>query len=125
VDPTGKGGTGEDPQETLDALSEGVSVETHRVSASTVAEGLVSTAAENGGILVIGASRDRGLKRWVLGSTPDRVIERATEAGVPVLVYASSTSVSGRVEDILFPVYRYFKQLQTGRRPMRENDVTS
>jgi nucleotide-binding universal stress UspA family protein/uncharacterized membrane protein YhaH (DUF805 family) len=125
VDPSGEGGTAEDPQSTLDALSEGVAVETHRVTASTVAEGLVSTAAENGGILVIGASRDRGLKRWVLGSTPDRVIERATEAGVPVLVYASSTSVSGRVEDILFPVYRYFKQLQTGRRPMRENDVTS
>jgi amino acid transporter/nucleotide-binding universal stress UspA family protein len=118
VEPAGGGGTAEDPQSTLDALSEGVAVETHQVTASTVAEGLVSTAAENGGILVIGASRDRGLRRWILGSTPDRVIERATEAGVPVLVYASSTSVRGRAEDFVFPVYRYFAQLRTKRRPI-------
>jgi amino acid transporter/nucleotide-binding universal stress UspA family protein len=125
VDPAGEGGTVEDPQSTLDALSEGVTVETHRVSAPTVADGLVSTTAENGGILVIGASRDRGLRRWVLGSTPDRVITRANEAGVPVLVYASETSVSGRVEDYLFPVYRYYKQLRRGRRPYRQTDGTS
>ncbi len=125
VDPTGEGGTGEDPQATLDALSEVVSVETHRVTASTVAEGLVSTAVENGGILVIGASRDRGLRKWVLGSTPDRVIESATEAGVPVLVYASSTTVRGRLEDFMFPIYRYVTQLRSGRRPARGNDTTS
>jgi amino acid transporter/nucleotide-binding universal stress UspA family protein len=121
VDPAGGGGTAEDPQDTLDALSEAVAVETHRVTASTVAEGLVSTAAENGGILVIGASRDRGLRRWVLGSTPDRVIDRANEAGVPALVYANATSVSGRIEDFLFPVYRYYKQLRSGRRPIEEH----
>jgi amino acid transporter len=119
------GGTAEDSQQTLDALSGAASVETHRVNAATVADGLVSTAAENGDVLVIGASRDRGLKRWVLGSTPDRVIERATEAGVPVLVYASETTVRGRAEDFLFPVYRYYKQLRSGRRPFQEGGTSA
>ncbi|PSP79675.1 hypothetical protein BRC81_04010 [Halobacteriales archaeon QS_1_68_20] len=88
------------------------------VEAETVAEGLVSTAAENGGPLFVGASRNRGLKRWVLGSTPDLVIDRAGEAGVPVVVYASETALSGRVEDVLFPLYRVYVRMRTGRRPL-------
>lgn len=48
---------------------------------------------------------------------------RATEAGVPVIVYASATSVSGRVEDFLFPVYRYYKQLRAGRRPIGRSET--
>jgi hypothetical protein len=82
----------------------------------------VSTAADNGGILVIGASRTRGLRRWVLGGTPDRVIDRAQDAGVPVIVYASETSVRGRAEDLLFPVYRYLAKFSTrNRRTEREH----
>ena len=60
-----------------------------------------------GGVLVIGASRDRRLSQWVFGSTPDRVIERATD--VPVLIHAAPSGFSGRIEDHLFPVYRYLR----------------
>ena len=74
-----------------------------------VADGLVESAEREGGVLVIGASRDRRLSRWVLGSTPDRVVDRAERAGVPVLVYATSGGVQGRIEDYLFPVYRYLR----------------
>jgi hypothetical protein len=61
---------------------------------------------------MIGASRDRRLRRWIFGSTPDSVIERAELDDVPVLVYASSTSVPERIEDYLFPVYRYLLKLR-------------
>jgi amino acid transporter/nucleotide-binding universal stress UspA family protein len=120
VQPAGEGGTAEDPGITLDALSGTESVEVFNVDAASVAEGLVSTAADNGGILVIGASRTRGLRRWVLGSTPDRVIDLAEDAGVPVIVYASETSVRGRAEDMLFPVYRYLAKLRTKNRRVEE-----
>ena len=113
VDPAG-GGTPEDVEETLSALS--VEPEVHSLSAPSVAEGLVSSAAENGGPLFIGATRNRRLRRWVLGSTPDRVIDFARDAGVPVLVFASPGGVSGRVEDYLFPVYRYARKLLRERR---------
>ena len=114
VTPTGGGGTPEDVGETLAALS--VEPTVHEVSAPTVADGLVSTAAENGGALFIGATRDRRLRRWVLGTRPDRVIARAREAGVPVLVFASTQGVSGRFEDYLYPVYRYLRKLRRERR---------
>jgi amino acid transporter/nucleotide-binding universal stress UspA family protein len=125
VSPEGGGGTAEDPDETLNALSASESVEVHNVTADSVAEGLVSTAAENGGMLVIGASRTRGLRRWVLGSTPDRVIEQAQSAGIPVIVYASETSVRGRAEDLLFPVYRYLAKLRASDRPIRQRESSS
>ena len=96
---------------TLGELADVPNAEVHEVEADGVAEGLVATAAENGGFLVIGASRTRLLKRWVLGSTPDRVIERAAIEGVPVIVYASSTGLSGRFEDLLFPAYRYYRNV--------------
>jgi nucleotide-binding universal stress UspA family protein len=121
----GNGGTPEDPQATLDALPDGISVQVQSITAETVAEGLVSTASENGGILIVGASRTRGLKRWLLGSTPDRVIERAQAAGVPVIVYASETSVRGRAEDFLFPLYRYYARLRSRDRPVSPQSTAS
>jgi amino acid transporter/nucleotide-binding universal stress UspA family protein len=101
-------GTVEDPSEAVDAFAD-LGVEVTRVEGETVAEGLVEEAAETGGVVVIGASRNRRLSRWVFGSTPDRVVRRATEAGVPVLVYATPGGFAGRMEDYLFPVYRYFR----------------
>ncbi len=111
VRPTGNG-TAEDPGETLNSLPSAESVEVHNVTANSVAEGLVTTAAENGGILVIGASRTRRLRQWILGSTPDRVIDLAEDADVPVIVYASETTVKGVLEDLAFPLYRYFVRLR-------------
>ncbi|MFC7069655.1 amino acid permease [Halobaculum lipolyticum] len=108
VRPTGTGGgTGEDPSETLTRLKDVSAVDVRNVTADSVAEGLVSTAAESGGVLLVGASRDRRLRQWVFGSTPDRVVERARTADVPVLIYASSGSFPQRVEDYLFPLFRY------------------
>jgi APA family basic amino acid/polyamine antiporter len=105
VTPAGEGTT-EDPAETASAFEE-LDVDVVEIEAATIADGLVEAAAVDGGILVIGASRDRRLRQWVFGSTPDRVVERATEADVPVLIYATPRGFSGGVEDYLFPVYRY------------------
>ncbi|MFB6302065.1 MAG: amino acid permease [Haloferacaceae archaeon] len=110
VSPTGDGGTAEMAEETLDALS-GIDVRTHDVTAASVAEGLVSTAAENGGVLIVGASRTRRLKQWVFGSTPDRIVDHAADAGVPVMVYASESGVAEWFEDRLFPIYRYLQRV--------------
>jgi nucleotide-binding universal stress UspA family protein len=103
-----RGGTTEDPGETVSAF-EGLDIEVLSVEAETVAEGLVDAAAVEGGVLVIGASRDRRFRQWIFGSTPDRVVERATETGVPVLVYATSSGVPERIEDYVFPIYRYLR----------------
>ncbi|WP_436901074.1 amino acid permease [Halovenus halobia] len=111
VDPTGEGTT-EDPATTVSELGGVPDLHVYNVSAASIAEGLVSKSKEEGGILMIGASRDRRLRRWVFGSTPDSVIERAKLDGVPVLVYASSTSVPERIEDYLFPIYRYLLKLR-------------
>jgi APA family basic amino acid/polyamine antiporter len=108
VTPKG-GGTAEEPADTLAAFEE-IDVKVDEVTAATVAEGLVDAAAVDGGVLVIGASRDRRFGQWVLGSTPDRVVERAEEADVPVLVYATAGGIPGRIEDYLFPVYRYLRE---------------
>ena len=99
---TGDGGTEESVEHTMAGLSGTERVEVHNVSAASVAEGLVSAAAENGGVLLIGATRTRRLRQWVFGSTPDRVIALAADAGVPVFVYAGPTSVAGSIEDYLF-----------------------
>ncbi|AUV84107.1 amino acid permease (plasmid) [Salinigranum rubrum] len=125
VTPTGEGGTAEDTEETLSELADTASIEVHNISAGSVAEGLVSTAAENGGVLVIGATRTRNLKRWVFGSTPDRVIELAEDAGIPVIVYANETSLPQRIEDRFFPLYRYYKQLTTQRQPTGDDRVAN
>ncbi|MFB6359817.1 MAG: amino acid permease [Halobacteriales archaeon] len=116
IDPV-RGGVKEPVDETMAALSDVESVQVHNVSASTVADGLISVAVGNGGLLMIGATRDRRLRRWVFGSTPDRVIDIAREAGVPVLIYASSSGVSGRIEDYLYPVYRYLHRRLADRPP--------
>ena len=123
VTPAGEGGTEESVESTMDALSEATNVEVHNVDAPSVAEGLVSTAAENGGVLLIGATRTRRLRQWVFGSTPDRVISLAEEAGVPVLVYAGTTSVAGSIEDFFFPLYRYYSRLRRTRGPSRGDRV--
>ncbi len=107
VDPSGGDGRAETTETTLAGLSGAPSVQVHNVKAATVAQGLVERAAEHGGILVIGATRTRRLRRWVFGSTPDNVIELARSAGVPVLVYASSRGVHGPIEDYVYPIYRY------------------
>jgi len=108
----GRSGRAEDAEPTVSRLSGAPTVEVQNVTAQTVAEGLVSTAADNGGILVIGATRTRRLRRWVFGSTPDRVIELAKGADLPVLVYASPRGVHGPIEDYIYPLYRAL----TGRR---------
>jgi len=106
VTPEGGPGRSENAEATISLLSDAPSVEVQNVTAQTVAEGLVTTAADNGGILVIGATRTRRLRRWVFGSTPDRVIELATGVDLPVLVYASPRGVHGPIEDYIYPVYR-------------------
>ncbi|KAA9398949.1 amino acid permease [Haloarcula sp. CBA1130] len=103
-------GANEAPGTTLDALEGVETTQVHNVRAGTVADGLVETAAENGGVLVIGASRDRWLRQALFGSTPDEVIALAAERDVPVLVYASQTGVSGRLSERLFPITRYLRK---------------
>jgi ABC-type sugar transport system substrate-binding protein len=109
VDPE-RGGSEEDTASTVAEMEDVEDIIVHNVEGATVADGLVGKAAENGGILVIGASRDRRFRRWVFGSTPDRVVKRAREEGVPVLVYASSLDVPERIEDYLSPIYRYLRK---------------
>ncbi len=113
------GGTPEPIAETLAALSGVESVQVHNVSAETVADGLVAAAVGNGGVLFIGATRDRRLRRWVFGSTPDQTIEYARDANVPVVIHASTSGLSGRLEEYVFPVYRYLRQHLGGRRGFR------
>ncbi|MFB6105247.1 MAG: amino acid permease [Halobacteriaceae archaeon] len=104
----------EDPGETLRRLSDTETATVHNVRAATIADGLVSTAADNGGILIIGASRTRRLRQWLFGSTPDRVVSLANAADVPVIVYASSVGLTGRLEDRVFPIYRYLRKRFSG-----------
>ena len=59
------------------------------------------------------------LRRRVFGSTPDLVIDLAREAEVPVIIDASSSGVSSRIEDARYPVYRYLYQRLSERRPFR------
>ncbi|MFD1585599.1 amino acid permease [Halorientalis brevis] len=106
VTPQGGGGRAETSDETLAALSDAPTVNVQNVTATTVAQGLVDTAVENGGILLIGATRTRRLRKWVFGSTPDRVIDLADGAGVPVIVFAGPRGVHGPVEDYVYPIYR-------------------
>jgi K+-sensing histidine kinase KdpD len=105
-----KSGSSEDPAPTVSEIGDVKNLQVHNVESGTVAEGLVEKAAENGGLLVIGASRDRRLKSWVFGSTPDRVVRLAKERDVPVIVCASSLDVPERIEDYISPVYRYIRK---------------
>ena len=119
VEPEGGGGTPENPGETLSELPNIDEIRLHNVRAASVADGLVDAAVDNGGALLIGASRDRRLKRAVFGSTPDRVVKLSEPSGVPVLVYSSPRSVTGRLEELLFPVYRYALRLRRSQRETR------
>jgi amino acid transporter/nucleotide-binding universal stress UspA family protein len=114
VQPTGERGTGETLAETVDRFDDDVDVVVHTVEGESIAAELVAVADEVGGPLFVGATRTRGLKRWLVGSVPDRVVSRAAEAAVPVLVYASATGLVGRATETLFPVYRYLLK-QFGR----------
>lgn len=114
VDVLSENGLPEDPGATLRRLSDTETATVHNVRASSVAEGLVSTADKNGGFLIIGASRTRRLRQWIFGSTPDRVVTLASAADVPVIVYASSIGLTGRLEDWVFPLYRWVRKRLTG-----------
>ncbi|MDS0259602.1 universal stress protein [Haloarcula sp. S1CR25-12] len=103
-------GTDETPGTTLDALAGAERTAVTNVFAESVAEGLVETAADNGGVLVVGASRDRWLKQALFGSTPDEVVRLSAERDVPVLVYASETGVRGQLSERLFPLLRYLRK---------------
>ena len=107
--PNGRG-TKEEPSTTLDELDEVETTHVHNVTADSVAGGLVDAAKENGGYLIVGASRDRWLRQWVFGSTPDEVVALAAEEDVPVLVYASRTGIPGWIREHMFPVTRYLRR---------------
>ena len=109
ITPEGGPGGPENAEATIAGLSNAPSVQVHNINAQTVADGLVEQATENGGILLIGATRTRRLRRRVFGSTPDNVIQLAQGTGLPVLVYASPRGVQGPIEDYLYPIYRYVK----------------
>ena len=110
VDPEGEE-PAEDPATTVSELNGIEDIRVMSVDGGSIADGLVDTAAEAGGLLVIGASRDRRFRQWVFGSTPDAVIRTARAAEVPVIVYASQSGVYERFEDYLFPVYRFLRRL--------------
>jgi amino acid transporter/nucleotide-binding universal stress UspA family protein len=112
ITPEGGPGRPENAESTIAGLTSAPSVQVHNLDAQTVADGLVEQATENGGILLIGATRTRRLRRRVFGSTPDNVIQLAQGSGLPVLVYASPRGVQGPIEDYLYPIYRYI----TGKR---------
>ncbi|MDS0278393.1 amino acid permease [Halomicroarcula sp. S1AR25-4] len=113
---SGDRGTDETSGTTLDALEGVETTQVHNVTAESVAAGLVETAADNGGVLILGASRDRWLRQALFGSTPDEVVTLAEEMDVPVLVYASETGVSDRMSERLFPVVRYLRKRFPRRR---------
>jgi APA family basic amino acid/polyamine antiporter len=121
VDPQ-RGGVKESVDETVAALTDVESLQVQNLTADSVADGLVSSTLGNGGLLIIGATRDRRLRRWVFGSTPDQTIDLAREANVPVLVFASSSGVSGRIEDYLYPLYRYVHRVVAERQSSRTLD---
>lgn len=108
-----RGGTTEDPAETVRAFS-GLDVDVRSVEAESIAEGLIESVRGEDALLVIGASRDRRFKQWVFGSTPDAVVARAETADVPVLVFATASGVPERIEDYVFPIYRYLSSRLSG-----------
>jgi len=114
VTPEGGVGRPENAEATVAGLSAAPSVQVHNITAQTVADGLVEQATVNGGILIIGATRTRRLRRRVFGSTPGNIIELSQGVGLPVLVYASPRGVQGPIEDYLYPIYRYLTGTRRG-----------
>jgi hypothetical protein len=117
ITPEGGEGRPENAEATVSGLPHASSVQIHNITAQTIADGLVDQAAENGGILLIGATRTRRLRRRVFGSTPDNVIKLAQGSGVPVLVYSSPRGVQGPIEEYVYPVYRYLRGIQRNPSP--------
>ena len=117
ITPEGGEGRPENAEATVSGLPHASSVQIHNTTAQTIADGLVEQASENGGILLIGATRTRRLRRRVFGSTPDNVIKLAQGSGVPVLVYSSPRGVQGPIEEYVYPVYRYLRGIQRNPSP--------
>ena len=117
ITPEGGEGRPENAEATVSGLPHASSVQIHNITAQTIADGLVDQASENGGILLIGATRTRRLRRRVFGSTPDNVIKLAQGSGVPVLVYSSPRGVQGPIEEYVYPVYRYLRGIQRNPSP--------
>lgn len=112
VEPTGKSGTPEDIERTLERFDDRDRVEVHTIEAENVAEALLDVATDVGGPLLVGASRNRVFRRSVFGSNADRVVRRSS-LDVPVLVYASETGLRGRLQSALFLPYRYLLKLRS------------
>ncbi|MFC7188062.1 amino acid permease [Halorubrum yunnanense] len=123
ITPEGGEGRPENTEATVSGLPNASSVRIHNITAQTIADGLVDQARENGGILIIGATRTRRLRRRVFGSTPDNVIKLAQGSGVPVLVYASPRGVQGPIEEYVYPVYRYLKGIRRGPTRATESKI--
>jgi len=117
ITPEGGEGRPENAEATVSGLPHASSVQIHNTTAQTIADGLVEQASENGGVLLIGATRTRRLRRRVFGSTPDNVIKLAQGSGVPVLVYSSPRGVQGPIEEYVYPVYRYLRGIQRNPSP--------
>ncbi|MFC6723373.1 hypothetical protein ACFQE1_02975 [Halobium palmae] len=107
VTPTGRKGTAEETEETLSTFDDRSAIEVHRVESDDIAASLADVAEEVGGPLLVGASRNRVFKRYVLGGVADDVVALSTERGFPALVYASRTGLSGLAESAAFATYRY------------------
>ncbi len=107
VEPTGRSGTPEDVESTLERFDDRDSVEVHTIESDKVADALIDVATAVEGALIVGASRNRVFRRAIFGSNADRVVQRSSELDFPVLVYASQSGLRSRMESILFTPYRY------------------
>jgi nucleotide-binding universal stress UspA family protein len=108
VDPT-VSGTSEQLDATLSQLSEAGTVEVRTIEDRDVARGFVRAAHDHGGPLLLGGSRDHVLRQWMLGSTPDRTVDRALAIGVPVLVYVANPEQRSTTSDAAFAAYRFLR----------------
>ncbi|WP_435063278.1 amino acid permease [Halobaculum sp. EA56] len=112
VTPEGDSGVDEALGETLAAFDDEDRLVVREVSGPDIATELVDHADESDSVLVVGATRTRLLRRWVFGSTTDRVLDRAAGRDVPVVVYtdADAGGLSGRLDEVLFVPYRYLRK---------------
>jgi amino acid transporter/nucleotide-binding universal stress UspA family protein len=123
VAPTSAGpGSPEESGETATRISDVPDAQFHERTAPSVADGLVTAAREHGGVLVVGAARTRGLRRWVFGGTADVVIDLAEAEGIPVTVFTTPLPVTSRLEDYTYPVVRRLRRLFSDSHPSRGVD---
>ena len=123
ITPEGGEGRPENTEATVSGLPDASTVQIQNITAQTIADGLVEQASENGGLLLIGATRTRRLRRRVFGSTPDNVIQLARGSGLPVLVYSSPRGVQGPIEEYVYPVYRYLRGIQRSPTQAAESET--